>query len=326
MSPIADQYRILGESAGCIDRIGRGFLRLEGRDASSFLQALVTNDLGTLTPSQGVYAVLLTPQGRLVADFEIFLRGDGLLAAVAPGLAPALVKRLDDLIFTEDVRVSDATAELADVLVAGGAATRVLGEAFGLDPSVLAALPELGQVDVGDAWVARSGEVLLDAFHVVGPAARRDEIVRRLESAGEVPIGEELVHALRVAAGRPAFGVDMTAETIPLEAGLLDRAISTTKGCYVGQEIIIRILHRGSGRVARRLVQLAWPASGPLPAAGIQLFREGRPIGHLTSVAPSLTGAGAVALGYVARDAAVVDQRVDVGEAGPIARITAFAR
>jgi folate-binding protein YgfZ len=133
---------------------------------------------------------------------------------------------------------------------------------------------------------------------------------------------------LRIAAGRPAFGVDMTAETIPLEAGLLDRAISTTKGCYVGQEIIIRILHRGAGRVAKRLVTLKWDGPhGDVPVApGTVLLVVGRPAGQLTSVAPALRDKGLIGLGYVARDQATVGGTVAIGEDGPAAEITGFAR
>jgi folate-binding protein YgfZ len=138
----------------------------------------------------------------------------------------------------------------------------------------------------------------------------------------------ELVDALRVAAGRPAFGLDMTDQTIPLEAGLLERGISTTKGCYVGQEIIIRILHRGAGRVARRLVTLASPTvPATFPTSGTPLVRDGRPVGHLTSIAPALIGDGMSALGYVTRDLAVIGEHVTVGDgAGFVAEITGFAR
>ena len=129
-------------------------------------------------------------------------------------------------------------------------------------------------------------------FTVVVPIARRQDVVDRLDAAGVQSISDALLESLRIEAGRPRFGVDMTEETIPLEAGLLDRAISTTKGCYVGQEIVIRILHRGGGRVAKRLVTLSFetPPAAP-PAPGTPLLDGGKNIGQLTSVSPSLTSA-----------------------------------
>ena len=330
MKTIADQYRIIREAAGWISRSG-GILRFEGQDAIPFLQALVTNDVGRLTPGEGVYAAYLTAQGRMITDLEIFHRGDVLLAAVAPGGAASLAARLDAAIFAEDVRVSDISAELSELFVAGGAAAVIVGRALGIDPAAVSALPELFQLDAPDgneAFVVRSGEAPVEAFRIVAPVATRAELERRLAAQGAHPMTEALVESLRVAAGRPTFGVDMTEQTIPLEAGLLDRAISTTKGCYVGQEIVIRILHRGSGRVAKQLVTLAWtpPAMAARPAAGTSLVREGRGVGHLTSVAESLTGDGLIGLGYVTRDTAVAGQTVTIGDDDPqVAGITGLA-
>ena len=118
-------------------------------------------------------------------------------------------------------------------------------------------------------------------------------------------MSDALVEGLRIEAGRPSFGIDMDEETIPLEAGLLERAISTTKGCYVGQEIIIRILHRGGGRVAKRLARLAFdPEVADPPARGTAIFDGEREVGRITSAAMSPTTGHVIALGYVHRDVA----------------------
>jgi len=328
VTSIVDQYRITRERAGWTDRKGRGFLRIDGRDAVPFLQALVTNDLDRLTRGGGSYAAYLTPQGRMIADLEIHHRGDAVIAAVAPGVTASLAARLDASIFTEDVRVADVTSTLADLLVVGAAAAAVAGDVLDADRDAVSALSELGQLDTADGFVARSGEAPVDAFRIVVSENARARVATRLEAAGAHRLGDALVDALRVAAGRPLFGVDMTDQTIPLEAGLLDRGISTSKGCYVGQEIVVRILHRGGGRVARRLVTLAWrPTDGDPPAPGTSLVHESRTVGHLTSVAPALTGDGLIGLGYVARDLAVPGQIVRVGEDDATeAAITGFAR
>jgi folate-binding protein YgfZ len=328
LKTIADQYRIIEETAGWILSSRRGFLRFEGREAVPFLQALVTNDVARLTRGEGVYAAYLTPQGRMIADLEIFHRGEVLLAAVASGLASSLATRLDTVIFAEDVQVADVSHEYSELFVAGAAAARLISRALDVDQAALDALPELCQADAGPVFVVRSGEAPVAAFRIVASATIGAEIARRLDAEGVQPMTDALVESMRVAAARPTFGRDMTSETIPLEAGLLDRAISTTKGCYVGQEIVIRILHRGRGRVAKQLVRLAWtpPPAAARPSPGTTLAREGKSVGHLTSIASALTDDGLIGLGYVARDAAAVGQTVTVGEGGhQVARITGLA-
>jgi folate-binding protein YgfZ len=137
------------------------------------------------------------------------------------------------------------------------------------------------------------------------------DLTSAIVRAGAVAASAEVVDAMRIEAGRPKFGIDMTTETIPLEAGLLDRAISQTKGCYVGQEVIIRVLHRGGGRVAKRLARLhSQSVDGPVPAARAVLSVEGKDIGHVTSAARSPRDGHAIALGYVHRDVAELGRHV----------------
>ena len=121
------------------------------------------------------------------------------------------------------------------------------------------------------------------------------------------------IEAARIEAGYPLFGADMTDETIPLEAGIEDRAISMTKGCYVGQEVIIRVLHRGQGRVAKRLVGLRIKGDQPdvVPASGARVFSDERDIGGVTSAA-RLPNLGAIALGYVHRDFVAAGTELEV--------------
>jgi len=340
------QYRIIAAGAGWIDRSARGRLRFDGPDRLSFLQALLSNEVATLGLGRGVYATWLTPQGRMITDLRVFNRGDSVLANVPADLAPRLVERFDSVIFTEDVQVQDVTGSTAQVRVIGGDAATVLGRALGLDADGIRALPLFGQTDVPgrSIFIARTDDARLDAFDIVIPVAEKDDVVKALEQEGASPMSEPLAEALRIDAGRPRFGVDMTEETIPLEAGLLERAISTTKGCYVGQEVIIRVLHRGAGRVAKRLVTLKFAAASEtsdagvaadLPAAGMgapllpgtPLSVDGREIGRITSVASSPHDGRTIALGYVHRDVAEVGNRVIAAtRAGEMAaEITAFA-
>ncbi len=116
---------------------------------------------------------------------------------------------------------------------------------------------------------------------------------------------------LRIEAGRPRFGLDMTTDTIPLEAGIEDRAISFTKGCYVGQEVIVRVTHRGHGRVARRLVSIVLPA-GRVPGPGDAILAGDRQVGEITSATESPKLGSALALGYVQRDHAAAGTALTV--------------
>jgi len=331
MTDIVSQYRTTVNSAGWTGKFERGRLRFDGRDRISFLQALVSNDVTALEQGRGVYAVYLTPQGRMLADLRLYERGDHLIADVPAREAAPLAQRFDGLIFTEDVRVTDVSATLGQLAVVGGGAEAAIARAFGLDVESVRALPLLSHLRARDAFVARTDDAEVPSFDVFvdsaadGSAGR--SVVTGLETAGAVPVFEDVLEALRIEAGRPAFGRDMTAETIPLEAGLLDRAISTTKGCYVGQEVIVRVLHRGGGRVVKRLVKLVFTSALDVePAAGSALFDGDRSVGILTSVAFSPSRDRYVALGYVHRDAAEVGRTVTVaGTEGPAAEVVGFA-
>lgn len=328
MPDIRDEYRIIVESAGWIERPGRGRLRLDGADVASFLQALLSNDVSHVAPGQGVHATYLTPTGRMLADLEIYRRAGDWLVGLAAERAPVIAEKLDQSIFAEDVRVADVTATTAEIVVTGGAAAAVAGQALGVASERLDALAELEHLAWNDGFVARLGDSTLPMFTIVVPVARRQEVASALDAAGVRSISVALVEALRIDAGRPRFGADMTEDTIPLEAGLLDRAISTTKGCYVGQEIVIRILHRGGGRVAKRLMTMTIdePPDGGEPARGASLLDEGKVVGHLTSVSPSLRTPGLIALGYAQRDAAEIGRRFGVADTSLVATVTGVAR
>jgi tRNA-modifying protein YgfZ len=147
----------------------------------------------------------------------------------------------------------------------------------------------------------RDDALAVPGFDVYVAKADADAVRAQLLAAGAVAASAETYDTLRIEAARPRFGVDMTTETIPLEAGIEDRAISFTKGCYVGQEVIIRVMHRGHGRVARRLVSIALP-SGNVPAQGDGIFVGDRRVGEITSATESPRLGSALALGYVQRD------------------------
>ncbi len=287
------EYESLRESAGIVDRSDRGVVRLDGADRRSFLQGLLTNDIQALAPGGACYAALLTPQGRMIADMHVFETGDYLLLDVRRNLAAPLTNRLDQSIFTEDVRVRDASAEFGRVAVAGPDAQRVLEQALAADPRVSTRHFSDPAYDV-------------PVFEVFADAEAFERLVESLQAAGAHHVGPEAWDAYRIESGVPLFGVDMDEDTIPLEAGIQDRAISFTKGCYVGQEVIVRVMHRGHGRVAKRLVQFEIDAGSEddLPPRGTGIAKEGERAGSLTSVAWSPRAHRGIALGYLRREIA----------------------
>jgi folate-binding protein YgfZ len=324
-------YDAVRKTSGVRDRSDEGRLRVTGPDRAAWLQGLLTNDITAVKPGGGCYAAYLTPQGRMISDVRVLERGDFMLLDVPAAQKAFVLGRLTTFIIMEDVAVDDVTASLARVAVHGpGAAALLEGVVKVDDGTPIASMAEhastVAQLDGHPVVIAGSRELGEEAagFDLYCPAPVKDDLLRALIAAGAEPIADGAWHALRVEAGRPLFGVDMTTETIPLEAGIEDRAISFTKGCYVGQEIIIRVMHRGGGRVARKLVGLKPVApSAPgatsaadTPAADSPLFAGEKSIGRITSAAWSPRAGQWIAMGYVQRDSAEPGTHVTIGQAG----------
>ena len=313
-----DDYRALEGRAALLERSGtRGRLVLTGADRRSYLHGLLTNDIAALSAGAGCYAALLTPQGRMISDMRVSELGDRVLLDLPAETAQTVKQRLADFIFNEDVDVRDVSAELVQFGVYGPQAAEVIAAACET-PEVaggraeyqvrLDALSGGGNLEAAcggaPVVVVGSDDVGRTGFELFAATAVGGGLRERLVAAGARPISPAAAEVTRIEAGRPRFGVDMDTTTIPLEAGIEDRAISLTKGCYVGQEIIIRVLHRGHGRVARRLVgMIGSAADGPL-LAGMPLTVQGREVGVITSAAESPRLERPIALGYVQRDSA----------------------
>jgi folate-binding protein YgfZ len=311
-----DDYRVLREAAGLIDRSSsRGRLRLVGPDRRAYLQGLLTNDIAALHSGTGCYTAYLTPQGRMLADMRVFELGDALLVDLESDVAESVRARWEQFIFSEEVSVEAVSASTAQIGVYGPRAAFVLESGFagGRDseePSPRAEALRTMTMHANSRWdfhgapafVLRSDDIGVDGFDLVVPLELKPDLVERLTEAGAVSVGNEAVEVCRIEAGLPRFHIDMDEDTIPLEAGIEDRAISLTKGCYVGQEIIIRVLHRGHGRVARKLVGFLLDSSAAVPARGEKVASGEREIGAITSAVRSRALERPIALGYVHRD------------------------
>lgn len=322
-------YDAAHRTAVVIDRSGEGRLRVTGTDRIAWLQGLLTNDIAALAPGQGCYAAYLTPQGRMISDLRVLVLADALLLDVPAVVRATVLERFDQFIITEDVAVEDVTAAVARLGLHGPAAPMVLAQAFADVPEVAASAATLaehahvgGMLDGAPIFVAGSRDLGLPGFDLYCASAQVPEIAARLAEAGALDVDPETWDTLRIEAGLPVFGVDMDGDTIPLEAGLEDRAISQTKGCYVGQEIVIRILHRGGGRVARRLMGLQAAQEGEavamVPSSGTPVRLGDRDVGRVTSAAWSPRLGRTVAMAYVHRDSAIAGTALIVANEPPI--------
>jgi folate-binding protein YgfZ len=311
-----DGYDALRQGAGLVDRSSvRGRLRLTGADRRSYLQGLLTNDIAALSAGMGCYAAYLTAQGRMIADLRVFELGDVLLVDLETDLADVVRARWEQFIFSEDVTVEAVSAATAQIGVYGPRAAAAVAAAFAAgrisdEPSPTAPMLE-GMATFSNArwdfhgapaFVLRSDDVGVEGFDIVLPVEHKAVLVQRLSHAGAVGVSDEAAEICRIEAGRPRFHIDMDEDTIPLEAGIEDRAISLTKGCYVGQEIIIRVLHRGHGRVARRLVGFLFDPGAAVPVRGEKVMSGDRDIGSITSAVRSIALDRPIALGYAHRD------------------------
>ena len=289
-----------------IDRSDHGRIVVSGADRRSYLQGLLTNDIVALRPGQGCYTAYLTAQERMIADLHAYELGDVLLLTMSGGVKDGVLAKLDQFIFSEDVQLGDVTGAFAQVAVVGPDAARVVASIASDESSdALRALPEHGNVRStwagGPLIVVRVSDTGEWGYDLFVERTQADELKAALAAEGAIALDEAGAEALRIEAGVPLFLRDMDEETIPLEAGIESRAISFSKGCYVGQEVVIRVLHRGHGRVARKLVGLTIEGDAA-PAPGAAVKSADRDAGHVTSSTLSPSLGTPIALAYVHRD------------------------
>jgi folate-binding protein YgfZ len=318
-------YDTARRRAGLINRAERGRIVVSGKDRASYLHGLLTNDVAALGAGEGCYAAYLTPQGRMIADLWVYELGDVILLTLSRDVKDIVLAKLDQFIFTEDVQLGDVTDTFAHVAIVGPEAATMLAPQLGVDRDAIACLREHGNLraefEGQPAVVMQVSDTGEPGFDVLVDQGSAGTVRQRLLEAGAVDLDDVAREALRIEAGVPRFHTDMDEETIPLEAGIESRAISLTKGCYVGQEVIIRVLHRGHGRVARKLVGLTFEGDGRFPRGEV-IETDGKRIGEVTSSSWSPALQRAIGLGYVHRDFVAPGTRVTVK--GTPAQVTAL--
>ena len=286
----ADEYRALTEGCGLVDRAGRGRLALTGPDRREFLHGQITQDVETLEPGHGRYAALLTHKGKMLSDMRVLDVGDELLLSCERAGLQEIFNMIRRYKLGADVELHKRTLEMGELSLIGPDARRVAGaDALGPDEhdNVRA---RIGEHDV----ILVATDLGVDVFC----AAEATEGVRgTLLAAGAVEVGEAAAELVRVESGRPRYGVDLDDNVIPQEAGLNERAVSFTKGCYVGQETVARLFYRGKPNRHLRGLKLSAEVE-----PGTPLLLGEKEVGRVTSVAVS-PALGPIGLALVRRQA-----------------------
>lgn len=299
------EHTSLCDSAGVLDLSFRSRLCLTGADRQRFLHGQVTNDINRLSVGQGCYAALITAKGKMVSDLNIYRLTDEFLLDFEPGLSVAVRERLEKYIIADDVQVVDVAKPYGHLSVQGPNAPEALQragwriEGLAQSMSFISTVEQSGEIYVMNQ--PRTGSRGYDLFvPSAGLVETADRLLRATQEMGGRLCGWDALETARIEAGIPRFGVDMDESNLPPEAGLDERAISYTKGCYIGQEIIARI--RTYGQVAKALRGLRFEQSAPLPIRGDRLFRDGKEAGLITSAVASPRLRANIALGYVRRE------------------------
>ena len=300
------QYSSVTEGAGLLDRSRRGKIELSGPDAVEYLQGQVTNDIEALTPGGGCYAALLNPKGRILGDLRVLLRDPQLLwLDTEAGALDAVLKELRTYKIGRDVELADRSDERALLSLLGARSREVAGAASGSQAPAdeyASAEAKIGEHEVVLVATSLGLDVLLD------PAAKQ-AVTDALVAAGAEIVDEAAAELLRIEHGLPRYGLDMTDENLPGEAGIVERAVSFTKGCYVGQEPVARMFHKGHPNRVLRGLRLT-----EIVPRGAALVGGDRELGRIGTVGDS-PRFGPIALAIVRKEASPGDELAISGSA-----------
>ena len=305
---IAGEYRALREGCG-LARPRTGRLEILGVDRHRFLNAYVTCDVKALQPGEGAYGFLTNPQGRILSDLVVTAHEDRLWLQLPEGQEEPVAAHLRKYVLADRVEIR-ALEDMQPVTLIGPGAAAALGGAE---------LPPEGdwrhlrsKVQGTEVALQRSGRLGAEAYTLWVSASIADLLVERLlEEPGVTPAGSEALEVLRVEAGIPRFGKDFGPENFPQETGA-EEAISYTKGCYLGQEVVARIHYRGG--VQKTLRGLVFDA--PVPASGAALLHDGREAGKVGSVVDSIALGRPIGLAILHRRAAAPGTRLEIEGSG----------
>jgi folate-binding protein YgfZ len=303
-SDLDGEYRAAREAVALFDTNWRAIITLTGRDRVKYLHNISSNDIKSLAEGRGTLALLLNPQGRILAELEVYALPEKLLVLSHASQRERTVATLKKYVIGSQVQIEDLTEQLGSVGVEGPRAAEVVQRACGV---AIGDLPDFSikeiTTDAVPCYVLRRSHFGETGAEIIAPRAHLPALWQRLladvRAAGGQPIGMAAFHALRLEAGASWFPADFNDAMIPHEAALETTHISFTKGCYTGQEIVERV--RSRGHVNRKRVSLKFSAATP-PPQGTKLFANGADVGFVTSAAFSPGAGAAIGMGYVRRE------------------------
>jgi folate-binding protein YgfZ len=312
----AAEYAAARSAVGFIDLAHRGLLQLTGADRVSFLQGMVSNDVKALKPGAGQYATVLNQQGKILADARVLCSDNSFYLDLWEILKDKIAEHLNRYLVADEVEIADRTDEYGIISLQGPRAEDCLRKIVGQSdlPGVSMA-HRMVKINDAQVCVVRASSTGETGFDLIVPRSHLLNVAQQLTEAGKqfsaAWIGEEVHNILRVEAGIPRYGVDFTEDNLLLEVGL-DEAVSFTKGCYLGQEVVERI--RSRGHVNKKLVGLT--VEGQEAAMRGDVLSADKPVGTITSSVLSPALGKPIALGYVHKDYWSPDTRLSVSHDG----------
>lgn len=286
--------------AGLLDLSSRGRILISGSEAVMFLNGLITNDIKTLAANSWMPAAFANVQGRLLAAVRIAHREDGFLIDTENSMRETVITLLDRFTLAGDFHLQDLTDNTSMFSVQGRGAPEIISRVFGAEAANVER-HKIVNAQLGDTTVnvMRATHTAEDGFDLFIDAHNSSKVRDAFTVAGAAPVSDETLETLRIEAGVPLYGIDMDENNVVTETNL-DDAVSFTKGCYLGQEIIVRIKHRG--HVAKKLTGVVLADSTPVPRNSKIISSDGKEIGRVTSSAFSPRLDRAIALGYLKYD------------------------
>ena len=299
-----EEYSFARNTAAVADKNYRAFFDFTGPDRARYLNAILTNNIRDLQPGQGVPALLLNPQGHIMAELDVYGFADRLFVVTYAMIRERTAATLDKFIIMDDVVLEDVTEQFGVVSIEGLATSQIISSLGG--PS-LDLLSELSHVETHisgiDCRMVRRSPGGVPGAEFIATRESLPKLWQALVDAaranGGGPIGYDAFSALRLEAGIPWFGYDFDETTLPHEAGLENSHISYTKGCYTGQEIVERV--RSRGHVNRKRVGISF-AGETVPPAKAPLFAGGTEVGFVTRAAFSYALERPIGMAYVRRE------------------------
>ncbi len=307
--PLEDQYRALREGCGLVDRSPAGRLELLGADRQRFLNAYISCEVKGLVPGEGACGFFTSAQGRILSDAVVLVLPDRLWVELAPEQDGPIAEHLRKYILADRVEVRGLD-DMLPISLVGPRAAEALGAVEGLpDGPWRHARVKVHGTEVE---LQRGSRPALWAYTLWVSASIAPHLIEALlEQDGVRPVGQEALEILRAEEGVPRFGVDFGPDNFPQETGI-EEAVSYTKGCYLGQEVVARIHYRGA--VQKVLRRLAF--EGEAPAPGAALLHDGREAGVATTVVRSIASGRPIGLGILHRRAAKPGTRLEVAGGG----------